>query len=55
VTGPPVKFSATPGSIPRPAPRLGEHTREALTKLLGYDDAKLDALESSGVIRKTSI
>jgi crotonobetainyl-CoA:carnitine CoA-transferase CaiB-like acyl-CoA transferase len=51
VTGPPVKFSATPGRIPRPAPRLGEHTREALTELLGYDDTKLDALVSSGVIR----
>jgi crotonobetainyl-CoA:carnitine CoA-transferase CaiB-like acyl-CoA transferase len=51
VTGPPVKFSATPGSVPRPAPCLGEHTREALTELLGCDDAKLDALESSGVIR----
>jgi crotonobetainyl-CoA:carnitine CoA-transferase CaiB-like acyl-CoA transferase len=52
VTGPPVKFSATPGSIPRPAPRLGEHTREALTELLGCDESALDRMESSGVIRR---
>jgi crotonobetainyl-CoA:carnitine CoA-transferase CaiB-like acyl-CoA transferase len=51
VTGPPVKLSATPGSIPRPAPHLGEHTREALVELLGCDDAALDRMESSGVIR----
>ncbi len=51
VTGPPVKLSATPGSIPRPAPRLGEHTREALVELLGCDGAVLDRLESSGVIK----
>lgn len=51
VTGPPVKFSATPGSIPRPAPRLGEHTREALTELLACNEAFLDRLESSGVIK----
>lgn len=51
VTGPPVKFSATPGRIPRPAPHLGEHTREALTELLGCDESALNRLESSGVIR----
>jgi crotonobetainyl-CoA:carnitine CoA-transferase CaiB-like acyl-CoA transferase len=26
--GPPVKFSATPGGVRAPAPRLGEHTEE---------------------------
>jgi crotonobetainyl-CoA:carnitine CoA-transferase CaiB-like acyl-CoA transferase len=51
VTGPPVKFSATPGSIPRRAPHLGEHTREALAELLGYDAAVLDRLQSSGAIK----
>jgi crotonobetainyl-CoA:carnitine CoA-transferase CaiB-like acyl-CoA transferase len=50
VTGPPVKLSATPGSISRPAPRLGEHTRELLTELLGCDEEMLTRLESSGTI-----
>jgi CoA:oxalate CoA-transferase len=54
VTGPPVKFSKTPGAIPRPAPHLGQHTREALAELLGCDESALDLLESSGVIRKQS-
>ncbi len=31
--GLPVKFSATPGGIHRPAPRLGEHTAELLAEL----------------------
>ncbi len=51
VTGPPVKFSATPGFVPRRAPLLGQHTREALSDLLGLDAAKLDALAAEGVIK----
>ena len=31
--GLPVKFSATPGRVGRPAPRLGEHTAEVLAEL----------------------
>jgi crotonobetainyl-CoA:carnitine CoA-transferase CaiB-like acyl-CoA transferase len=54
VTGVPVKLSATPGSIPRPAPKLGEHTREALAELLGLDEAALDRLAASGVIPATA-
>lgn len=33
VLGNPVKLSATPGSIRRPPPRLGQHTTEVLTEL----------------------
>jgi crotonobetainyl-CoA:carnitine CoA-transferase CaiB-like acyl-CoA transferase len=54
VTGPPVKFSATPGRIPRGAPRLGAHTREALSELLGLDAAALDRLAESGVVHDAS-
>ena len=50
VTGPPVKFSATPGSVRRPAPKLGEHSREILHELLGLDDSELDRLYAAGVI-----
>jgi formyl-CoA transferase len=33
VTGPPLRFSRTPVATRRPAPRLGEHTREVLDEL----------------------
>ena len=35
--GLPVKFSATPGRVSRPAPRLGEHTAEVLAELTEED------------------
>ena len=34
----------------RPAPLLGEHTRETLTKLLGIDEATFKSLEADGVL-----
>ena len=48
--GHPVKFSETRAEFKRPAPLLGEHTREVL-KGLGYDDARIDALAKEGAIR----
>jgi len=33
VTGPPIRFSRTPARTSRPAPRLGEHTREVLDEI----------------------
>jgi crotonobetainyl-CoA:carnitine CoA-transferase CaiB-like acyl-CoA transferase len=50
VTGPPVKFSSTPGKVRRRAPRLGEHTRESLAELLSLAEADLDRLANAGVI-----
>ena len=47
--GCPIQFSATPTRIERPAPRLGEHTREIL-KEAGYADAEIDALVAQGVV-----
>jgi crotonobetainyl-CoA:carnitine CoA-transferase CaiB-like acyl-CoA transferase len=32
-----------------PPPARGEHTREVLTELLGYDDARLDDLAAHDV------
>jgi crotonobetainyl-CoA:carnitine CoA-transferase CaiB-like acyl-CoA transferase len=45
--GCPIKFSATPASVTRPAPRFGEHTREVLREF-GFDAAEIDALLESG-------
>jgi crotonobetainyl-CoA:carnitine CoA-transferase CaiB-like acyl-CoA transferase len=45
--GMPVKFSRTPGDPTRPAPALGEHTREVL-EAAGISAGDLDALIESG-------
>ncbi len=47
--GIPVKLSETPGSIERPPPLLGEHTKDILTSL-GYTDSNIKALKEKGVI-----
>ena len=47
--GCPVHFSATPTSVQRPAPLLGEHTREVLAAA-GYAAAQIDALVAEGVV-----
>lgn len=51
VTGAPVKFSETPGCATRRAPRLGEHTEQALEELLGLDAATIARLKDERVIR----
>jgi len=47
--GCPVHFSATPTSVTRPAPMLGEHSREVLAEA-GYSDAEIDAFVADGVV-----
>jgi len=47
--GAPIKFSETPGSVRRPAPLLGEHTREVLTQL-GYSGAQIESLQREGAV-----
>ena len=47
--GSPLHFSATPTRVDRPAPLLGEHTREVLRES-GYTDAEVDAFAAEGVI-----
>jgi len=51
--GCPVHFSATPTSVTRPAPMLGEHTREVLAEA-GYSDAEIDAFAAEGVVEAPS-
>ncbi len=41
--GLPIKLSATPGAVSRPAPLLGQHTREVLEEF-GFAAAEIDAL-----------
>ena len=47
--GCPVHFSATPARVDRPAPLLGQHTREVLRES-GYSDAEIDAFVAAGVV-----
>ena len=47
--GTPVKFSETPTAIRRPAPLLGEHTREVLRDL-GYSAAEIERLKRDGAV-----
>ena len=47
--GHPIKFSGTPGSIERAAPRLGEHTREILGDL-GYSAGEIDKLYAEAAV-----
>jgi crotonobetainyl-CoA:carnitine CoA-transferase CaiB-like acyl-CoA transferase len=47
--GVPVKLSATPGSVRRPAPTFGQHTAEVLREH-GFDDAEIDALAAAGAV-----
>jgi crotonobetainyl-CoA:carnitine CoA-transferase CaiB-like acyl-CoA transferase len=45
--GLPVKLSRTPGKVSRPAPVLGQHTREVLAEF-GFSAGEIDALVKSG-------
>jgi crotonobetainyl-CoA:carnitine CoA-transferase CaiB-like acyl-CoA transferase len=47
--GCPLHFSDTPARIDRPAPMLGEHTREVLRES-GYSEAEIDAFMADGVV-----
>jgi crotonobetainyl-CoA:carnitine CoA-transferase CaiB-like acyl-CoA transferase len=51
--GCPIHFSATPTRVNRPAPMLGEHTRELLREF-DYTDAQIDAFIAAGVVETTA-
>jgi crotonobetainyl-CoA:carnitine CoA-transferase CaiB-like acyl-CoA transferase len=50
--GLPVKFHGTPGGVRRPAPLLGQHTREVLAES-GYAATEIEALIESGAVGST--
>ena len=49
MTGFPIKLSATPARLRRPAPALGEHTDPVLREL-GYDAERITALRANGIV-----
>lgn len=48
--GIPGRFSATPLSVRRPAPRPGEHTEVVLRDLLNTSSAEIERLRADGVL-----
>jgi crotonobetainyl-CoA:carnitine CoA-transferase CaiB-like acyl-CoA transferase len=50
VCAPPFRFASVERWLRRPAPTLGQHSREVLAELLALSADELDALEASGVI-----
>ena len=51
MSSPPARFSKSPGSIRRLAPRLGEHTSEILTEA-GFAQAEIEALIKAGAAKQ---
>ena len=49
MTGIPLKFSRTPGTVRTPPPTLGEHTDEVL-RALGYSEEAITRLRASGAL-----
>ena len=50
VLAPPWRFSETPAEIVSPSPRLGEDTQFVLSRMLGYDQERIDALTAEGAL-----
>ena len=46
----PWRFSHSEARVRGPAPRRGEHNGDVLRELLGYDEARIEALRAAGVL-----
>jgi crotonobetainyl-CoA:carnitine CoA-transferase CaiB-like acyl-CoA transferase len=53
VVAPAVRMSATPATIDRPAPMIGEHSREILTEF-GFDQEAIEAYLNRNVVAQAS-
>ena len=51
---PPTRFSASPATVRRQAPMLGQHTREILGEA-GYAEPEIAALEARGVVLQSAL
>ena len=49
--GLPIKFSGTPGGVVRPAPLLGEHSREILAEA-GFSAEEIERVVANGAVRE---
>jgi crotonobetainyl-CoA:carnitine CoA-transferase CaiB-like acyl-CoA transferase len=54
VVGPVVRLSATPPSIDRPAPMVGQHTQEILREY-GIDEGAIESLEMRRIVEQAKI
>jgi len=52
VYGSPLKMSETPGRVTGHAPLIGEHSRNVLSRVLGYNDEQIDKLFEDEVLYK---
>jgi crotonobetainyl-CoA:carnitine CoA-transferase CaiB-like acyl-CoA transferase len=50
IIGRPWKLSRVPLAVGGPGPGLGEHNRDVIQGLLGYDDARYAELEQAGIV-----
>jgi len=50
----PIRFSKTPSTVDRGAPRVGEHTREILADA-GKSEAEINALLKSGAVKQANV
>jgi crotonobetainyl-CoA:carnitine CoA-transferase CaiB-like acyl-CoA transferase len=50
IIGRPWKFSAMSPAVREPAPVFGQHNREVLRGVLGYDESRCQALERAGIV-----
>ena len=50
IIGRPWRFSHMPMHVRFPAPMFGEHNREVLCDILGYDESRYRAIEAAGIV-----